>query len=158
MRERFRVPVGLLDATDGGSAFALLAPALAAGCTVVHKPAEWSPVTASILSRLVKEAGVPDGVLNTCHNALDRHVDAGRGDQVALIHDSPVTDDRQRYTYSELRDRVRSPRDDALTTIALHEVNGERITEDVALRLVKAGFVSLELARVDASVATLSVQ
>src|SRR4051794_1139821 len=46
------------------------------------------------------------GELNTCHNALDRHVDAGRGDQVALIHDSPVTDDRQRYTYSELRDRV----------------------------------------------------
>ena len=35
-----------------------IAPALAAGCTVVHKPAEWSPVTAAILSRLVKEAGV----------------------------------------------------------------------------------------------------
>ena len=33
----------------------------------------------------------PDGELNTCHNALDRHVDAGRGDQAALIHDSPVT-------------------------------------------------------------------
>ncbi|MCD2192960.1 propionyl-CoA synthetase [Actinomycetospora endophytica] len=46
------------------------------------------------------------GVLNTCHNALDRHVDAGRGDQVALIHDSPVTDDRQKFTYAELRDLV----------------------------------------------------
>jgi propionyl-CoA synthetase len=46
------------------------------------------------------------GELNTCHNALDRHVDAGRGDQPALIHDSPVTDDRQRYTYRELRDLV----------------------------------------------------
>ncbi len=46
------------------------------------------------------------GELNTAHNCLDRHVDAGRGDQVALIHDSPVTDDRQKYTYSELRDLV----------------------------------------------------
>ncbi|HEY2225202.1 propionyl-CoA synthetase [Actinomycetospora sp.] len=46
------------------------------------------------------------GVLNTCHNCLDRHVDAGRGDQVALIHDSPVTDGRQKFTYTELRDLV----------------------------------------------------
>ena len=46
------------------------------------------------------------GELNTCHNCVDRHVDAGRGDQVALIHDSPVTDSRRRYTYSELRDLV----------------------------------------------------
>ena len=46
------------------------------------------------------------GELNTCHNALDRHVDAGRGDQVALIHDSPVTDSQQRFTYAELRDQV----------------------------------------------------
>jgi 5-carboxymethyl-2-hydroxymuconic-semialdehyde dehydrogenase len=44
-----------------------IAPALAAGCTVVHKPAEWSPVTADLLARIVKEAGVPDGVLNTVH-------------------------------------------------------------------------------------------
>src|SRR3984885_7588620 len=42
-------------------------PALAAGRTVVQKPAEWSPVTADLLSRLVKQAGVPDGVLNTVH-------------------------------------------------------------------------------------------
>ena len=48
----------------------------------------------------------PDGVLNTCHNALDRHVDSGRGDQAALIYDSPVTDTIARYTYRELRDEV----------------------------------------------------
>jgi propionyl-CoA synthetase len=48
----------------------------------------------------------PDAELNTCHNALDRHVDAGRGDQLALIYDSPVTDTVQRFTYRELRDRV----------------------------------------------------
>ena len=32
-----------------------------------------------------------DGVMNTCYNAVDRHVQAGRGDQAALIYDSPVT-------------------------------------------------------------------
>jgi propionyl-CoA synthetase len=46
----------------------------------------------------------PDGELNTCHNALDRHVDAGHGDRMALVYDSPVTDTRRRYTYRQLRD------------------------------------------------------
>lgn len=47
-----------------------------------------------------------DGRLNTCYNALDRHIEAGRGEQAALIYDSPVTDTVQRYSYRELRDRV----------------------------------------------------
>ena len=46
------------------------------------------------------------GELNTCYNALDRHVESGRGDQTALIYDSPVTDTIKTYTYSDLRDRV----------------------------------------------------
>ena len=46
------------------------------------------------------------GKLNTCHNALDRHVDAGRADQAALIYDSPVTNTKQSFTYRELRDAV----------------------------------------------------
>ena len=46
------------------------------------------------------------GRLNTCHNAVDRHVDAGRGDQPALIHDSPVTQSQRTYTYTQLRDEV----------------------------------------------------
>jgi propionyl-CoA synthetase len=46
------------------------------------------------------------GVLNTCRNALDRHVDAGRGDQLALIYDSPVSSTIQRFTYRELRAEV----------------------------------------------------
>lgn len=47
------------------------------------------------------------GVCNTCHNALDRHIDAGRGDQPAIIHDSPVTGGIvQHISYRELRDRV----------------------------------------------------
>ncbi len=47
-----------------------------------------------------------DGVLNTCHNALDRHVEGGRADQPALIYDSPVTDTVRTYTFRELRDQV----------------------------------------------------
>lgn len=41
-----------------------IAPALAAGCTIVHKPAEWSPLTASLLAEIMTEAGVPPGVVN----------------------------------------------------------------------------------------------
>ncbi|WP_089298869.1 propionyl-CoA synthetase [Actinoplanes regularis] len=48
----------------------------------------------------------PDAELNTCHNALDRHVAAGRADQPALIHDSPVTGTTRTYSYRELRDQV----------------------------------------------------
>jgi propionyl-CoA synthetase len=48
----------------------------------------------------------PDGELNVCHNALDRHVDAGRGAQPALIHDSPVTGSQRTFTYAQLRDEV----------------------------------------------------
>ena len=44
------------------------------------------------------------GEVNTCYNALDRHVEAGRGDQAALIHDSPVTGTVRTFTYSELLD------------------------------------------------------
>ncbi len=46
------------------------------------------------------------GVLNTCYNALDRHVEAGRGEQAALIYDSPVTDTLRTYSYRELTDEV----------------------------------------------------
>jgi propionyl-CoA synthetase len=46
------------------------------------------------------------GEINTCYNALDLHIDQGRGDQYALIYDSPVTNTINKYTYSELRDKV----------------------------------------------------
>ena len=47
-----------------------------------------------------------DGVLNTCFNAVDRHVRDGLGDQAALIYDSPVTGTKRTYTYGELLDQV----------------------------------------------------
>jgi propionyl-CoA synthetase len=46
------------------------------------------------------------GELNTCYNAVDRHVENGRGEQVAIIYDSPVTNTKTKITYTELRDRV----------------------------------------------------
>ncbi|MEI4471110.1 propionyl-CoA synthetase [Frigidibacter sp. MR17.24] len=49
-----------------------------------------------------------DAEVNTCWNCVDRHVEAGRGDQVAIIHDSPVTRATKGITYAELQARVAS--------------------------------------------------
>ncbi len=48
----------------------------------------------------------PDGTTNACYNALDRHVENGRGEQLALIYDSPVTGAKASFTYREMLDRV----------------------------------------------------
>ncbi|MER2265477.1 propionyl-CoA synthetase [Methylobacterium oxalidis] len=48
----------------------------------------------------------PDARLNACHNAVDRHVAAGRGAQAAIIHDSPATGTKRAITYAELQDEV----------------------------------------------------
>ena len=77
-------PVGVI--TPWNTPFMLstwkIAPALAAGCTVVHKPAEWSPLTAILLAEICLEAGLPAGVLNVVHGfgeeagkALTEHPD-----------------------------------------------------------------------------------
>lgn len=59
-------PVGVI--TPWNTPFMLstwkIAPALAAGCTVVHKPAEWSPLSAMLLTEIMHEAGIPPGVIN----------------------------------------------------------------------------------------------
>ena len=47
-----------------------------------------------------------DGVTNTCYNALDIHVDQGRGDKLALIYDSPITGNKKQFTYKELKEKV----------------------------------------------------
>ncbi len=47
-----------------------------------------------------------DGLVNTCWNAVDRHVKAGRGDQIAIYHDSPITNATKGITYRELQKRV----------------------------------------------------
>jgi len=77
-------PVGVI--TPWNTPFMLstwkIAPALAAGCTIVHKPAELSPLTASILMEIAKNAGLPDGVWNSVNGfgedvgkALTEHPD-----------------------------------------------------------------------------------
>ncbi|MCY3879360.1 MAG: 5-carboxymethyl-2-hydroxymuconate semialdehyde dehydrogenase [Rhodobacteraceae bacterium] len=77
-------PVGVI--TPWNTPFMLstwkIAPALAAGCTVVHKPAELSPLTAKLLVEIAEESGLPPGVLNTVNGigeeagaALTRHPD-----------------------------------------------------------------------------------
>ena len=70
-------PVGVI--TPWNTPFMLstwkIAPALAAGCTVVHKPAEWSPLTAHLLGEITAEAGLPPGVLNVVHGMGEK---AGR--------------------------------------------------------------------------------
>src|SRR5439155_11352388 len=48
------------------------------------------------------------GVVNTCYNALDRHVAGGRANQVALIHDSPLAKTITKFTYAELLDEVKT--------------------------------------------------
>ncbi len=46
------------------------------------------------------------GEMNTCFNAVDRHIEEGRGDQLALIYDSPITGKQKKFTYSELKAKV----------------------------------------------------
>ena len=47
-----------------------------------------------------------DGTTNTCYNALDIHVDNGRGERAALIYDSPITGNKKKFTYKELKEKV----------------------------------------------------
>jgi propionyl-CoA synthetase len=69
---------------------------------------DWYKPSTNVLS--VDEHGIDrwfaDGELNTCHLALDYHVDNGRAEQTALIYDSPVTNQQKKFTYRELRDEV----------------------------------------------------
>ena len=68
----------------------------------------WYKKPQNILS--IDEHGIhrwfADGEMNTCYMALDHHVENGRGDQTALIYDSPVTDQKKTFSYAELRDEV----------------------------------------------------
>ena len=63
-------------------------------------------------ARILDDANPPfyrwfaGGELNTCHNALDRHVEGGRAEQPTLVYDSPVTGTVRRFTYRELLDQV----------------------------------------------------
>ena len=47
-----------------------------------------------------------DGVTNSCYNALDFHIDEGRGDKTALIYDSPITGNKGKFSFKQLKDKV----------------------------------------------------
>ena len=47
-----------------------------------------------------------DGTTNTCYNALDLHIENGKGGKTALIYDSPITGNKKKFTYLELKDKV----------------------------------------------------
>jgi propionyl-CoA synthetase len=76
----------------------------------------WHKKPSKVLSRTTKvlKSGTshdhwewfPDGEISTCYNCVDRHVLAGRGDQTALIWDSPVTHTKEKYTYKQLLNEV----------------------------------------------------
>ena len=84
----------------------------------LERPEEfWAEAAAAIdwhtdWNRVLDDSNAPfyrwftGGRLNTCHNALDRHVDGGRADQAALIYDSPLTSSLRTLTYRELRDET----------------------------------------------------
>ena len=88
----------------------------------------------------------PGARLNTCWNALDRHVAAGRGDRVALIWDSPVAGRIERFTYRELRDDVARL---AGVLAGLGVVKGDRVLIYMPM-VPEAAFAMLACARIGA--------
>ncbi|PZO01160.1 MAG: propionyl-CoA synthetase [Hyphomicrobiales bacterium] len=88
----------------------------------------------------------PDATCNTCFNALDRHVAAGRGDQPALIHDSPVTGTKTVYSYAQVLDEVA-----ALAAVLrdLGVAKGDRVVIYMPM-IPEAAFAMLACARIGA--------
>ncbi len=175
-----RVPIGPVGViTPWNTPFMLstwkIAPALAAGCTVVHKPAEWSPVTANLLVRLCHEAGLPEGVLNTVHGlgeeagkALTEHPDIKA---IGFVGESATGSAIMRQG-SETLKRVHfelggknpvivfddADLDRALDAVVfmIYSLNGERCTSSSRL-LVQASIAEKFTERVAARVKTLKV-
>ncbi|WP_424974188.1 propionyl-CoA synthetase [Dinoroseobacter sp. S124A] len=88
----------------------------------------------------------PDGICNTCWNAVDRHVVAGHGDRLALIHDSPVTDTVSRFTFAELQTEVAA----LATVMRAHGVGpGDRVVIYMPM-VPEAIFAMLACARLGA--------
>ncbi|WP_439618598.1 propionyl-CoA synthetase [Shinella sp.] len=88
----------------------------------------------------------PDAVGNTCHNCVDRHVAAGRGDQAALIYDSPVTGRKARYSYADLLAQVNA----MAAVLADHGVvKGDRVILYMPM-IPEAIFAMLACARIGA--------
>ncbi|MDX0909080.1 AMP-binding protein [Sinorhizobium medicae] len=88
----------------------------------------------------------PDGMTNTCHNCLDRHVEAGRGEQPALIYDSPVTGVTEKISYADLLADVKAM---AAIYHELGVVKGDRIIIYMPM-IPQAAIAMLAAARIGA--------
>ena len=170
-----RVPIGPVGViTPWNTPFMLstwkIAPALAAGCTVVHKPAELSPITARLLVEIAEEAGLPPGVWNTVNGmgeeagaALTEHPDIKA---IAFVGESATGSMIMRQGATTLK-RVhfelggKNPVivfDDAdleraldAAVFMIYSLNGERCTSSSRLliqRSIKEGFVNKLIERV----------
>ena len=103
-----------------------------------HRP----PTRALDSSRPPFHRWFPDGEMNTCHNAVDRHVAAGRGDQKAVIYDSPVTGNASSLTYAQLQEATArfAGRGDSRRRARLRaQGSGERGRRRVQLRGFRGG-------------------
>jgi propionyl-CoA synthetase len=88
----------------------------------------------------------PDGETNTCFNCVDRHVAVGRGDQAALIYDSPVTGQKRSYTYREVLTQVEGV---AAVLLGLGVDRGDRVIIYMPM-VPEAVFAMLACARIGA--------
>ncbi len=88
----------------------------------------------------------PDATCNTCHNAVDRHVAAGRGAQAAIIHDSPVTGSKRTISYAELQ-RETAALASVLTGMGVEA--GDRVIIYMPM-IPEAAFAMLACARIGA--------
>jgi len=86
------------------------------------------------------------GLCNTCYNAVDRHIERGRGEQAALVHDSPLTGRKKSFTYRELKSEV-----EALAAVLLRQGVGRGDRVIIYMPMVpEAVFAMLACARIGA--------
>lgn len=170
-------PVGII--TPWNTPFMLatwkIAPALASGCTIVHKPAEMTPLSAMLLAEIAKEAGIPDGVWNTVngfgHTVGKRLTEHPAIKAVALVGDS-ATGRRIMAQGAETLKRVHfelggknpvivfddADFDRALDAVVfmIYSLNGQRCTSSSRL-LIQNGIKDKFLAALSARVKNLKV-
>ena len=170
-------PVGII--TPWNTPFMLstwkIAPALAAGCTIVHKPAEMSPLSAMLLAEISKEAGIPDGVWNTVNGfgevAGKRLSEHPAIKAIALVGESATGSHIMRQGAETLK-RVHfelggknpvivfddADFDRALDAVVfmIHSLNGQRCTSSSRL-LIQSGIRDRFLAALEERVRSLKV-
>lgn len=170
-------PVGVI--TPWNTPFMLstwkIAPALAAGCTVVHKPAEWSPLSAQLLVEIAHDAGLPDGVWNVVQGmgesagkALTEHADikavAFVGESQTGSHIMHQGADTLKRVHFELGGKNPvivfddADLDRALDAVVfmIYSLNGERCTSSSRL-LVQQSIEKAFIAKLQERVAKLKV-